>query len=173
MEGRSQFNNQLMNSSYNPEQNNMNMNCMNNMNSINNFNNMNMNAGNFISQMSPQQYQWWMMYLFEMEKQLARQNGELLKRQKELVEEMKKKEEARKNEDREIILFFKHNYNVLPLEFRQSTLISEALMKYMELSKKENPKFKFEDLELKVDASGKSLREIKGLLNGSEIIVEC
>ena len=135
-----------------------------------------MNAGNFIPQMSPQEYQRMMLLQnqqFEMQKQQARQIGELLKRQKELIEEMKIKEEARKNEDRKIIIFFNHNYDILPLEFRQSTLISEALMKYMEESKKENPKFKYEGLELKIDTSGKSLRDIEGLLNGSEIIVEC
>ena len=45
---------------------------------------------------------------FEMQKMQARQIGQLLKRQKDLVEEMKRREEARKNEDREVILFFNH-----------------------------------------------------------------
>ena len=168
------MNNNNMNNNMN--NNNMNNNNMNNNNMNNNMNNMNMgNMGNFMPQMSPQQYQMWMnmqLQQFEMQKQQARQIGQLLKRQKELMEEMKRKEEARKNEDRDIILFFNHNYDILPLTFKQSTFVSEALMKYLEQTSKQNVKFKFEDIELKIDSSAKTLKDIKGLVNGAEIIVE-
>ena len=166
------MNNNNMNNN-NMNNNNMNNNNMNNNNMNNNINNMNM--GNFMPQMSPQQYQMWMniqQQQFEMQKQQARQIGQLLKRQKELMEEIKRKEEARNNEDRDIILFFNHNYDILPLTFKQSTFVSEALMKYLEQTNKQNVKFKFEDIELKIDNSAKTLKDIKGLVNGAEIIVE-
>ena len=105
-------------------------------------------------------------------KQQAFQIGQLMKKQKELVERIKRNEEKRKNEDREITLFFNHNYDILPLTFRQNTMVCEALQKYLEETNKQNIKFKFEDQELIMDTSGKTLREVEGLVNGAEIIVE-
>ena len=85
---------------------------------------------------------------------------------------MKRRERERKEEDSEIILFFNHNYDILPLTFKKSTFLFEALTAYIEKSNKRNPKFKFGDKELKLDLnSGKILGEIEGLVNGAEITV--
>ena len=164
-------------------QNNVNQNQFQNFNNQaqgnNNFNQNHQNIG-FMPQMSPQQIQMMMnmqQQQFEMQKQQARQIGQLLRKQKELMEEMKKKEEERlrkkENEDNEIILFFNHNYDILPLTFKESTTVAEALSKYIEQSHKQNPKFKHEKEELKIDFSGKTLKEVDGLINGSEITVVC
>ena len=85
---------------------------------------------------------------------------------------MKAQEEERKKEDREIILFFNHNYNILPLTFKQSTMVCEALDEYIKQTNKREAKFKFENIELRID-NFSLLKEIKGLSNGSEITVEC
>ena len=122
---------------------------------------------NNMSQMSQQQ-----MQLFEIQKMQARQLGALLKKQKELVERMKRNEEQKQNEDREVIIFFNHNYDILPLSFKQnSTMVCEALSKYIEQTQKNNAKFKYEGIELNKE-DFKSLKEL-GIINGSEITVEC
>lgn len=133
-----------------------------------NNNNMNyMPQQNNMSQMSQQQ-----MQLFEIQKMQARQLGALLKKQKELVERMKRNEEQKQNEDREVIIFFNHNYDILPLSFKQSsTMVCEALSKYIEQTQKNNAKFKYEGIELNKE-DFKSLKEL-GIINGSEITVEC
>ena len=128
--------------------------------------NMNYNQ-NMMPQMSPQ-YQMMM----EMKKQQARQIGELLKKQRQLVENIQRREQEKKNENREIILFFNHNYDILPLTFRQDTLICEALSEYIKQTNKQNAKFKFEEQELVLgENSAKSLGDIEGLVNGAEITV--
>ena len=140
----------------------------NNINPNNNMNNM-----GFMPQMSPQQYQMMMQQNFEMQKQQARQIGQLLKKQKDLIEEMKRKEEERKKQEnnREIIIFFNHNYDILPLTFKPDDLVAEVLYKYCSESNKQNVKFKFEGKELKMTNSMR-LKEIEGLINGCEITVE-
>jgi hypothetical protein len=72
----------------------------------------------------------------------------------------------------DIILFFNHNYEILPLTFKQNSLVYEALLTYIQQSNKQNVKFKFGGQELKLDQSGKTLKEVEGLVNGSEIIVQ-
>ena len=167
-QNQNNYNQNMGNINQFPQNNNyMNMNMNMNMNNMNNA-----NMGNMMPGMSPQQYQMMMEQQFEMQKMQARQIGQLLRRQKDLVEKMKKREEARKNEDREIILFFNHNYDILPLTFKQSNFVYEVLMKYIEEKNIGNCKFKFEDIELKIDTSAQTLKDIKGLINGSEIIVE-
>jgi hypothetical protein len=133
-----------------------------------NNNNMNyMPQQNNMSQISQQQ-----MQLFEIQKMQARQLGALLKKQKELVERMKRNEEQKQNEDREVIIFFNHNYDILPLSFKQnSTMVCEALSKYIEQTQKNDAKFKYEGIELNKE-DFKSLKEL-GIINGSEITVEC
>ena len=140
----------------------------NNFTQQNNMSNMNyMPQQNNMLQMSPQQ-----MQLFEMQKMQARQLGALLKKQKDLVERMKRNEEQKQNEDKEVIIFFNHNYDILPLSFKQnSTMVCEALSKYIEETKKNNAKFKYEGNELNKE-DFKSLKEL-GIINGSEITVEC
>ena len=157
---------------------------------LNNFNNINMNQPqnnpnmnfnmnpnmNPNMMMSPEQYQMMLnmqQKQFEMQKKQAFEMGQLLKKQKDLILRMKQNDERRKNENRDIILFFNHNYNILPLTFKQNTLVYEALDAYIQQTNKHNAKFKFEDQELKMDASGKTLREVEGLSNGAEITVEC
>ena len=134
-----------------------------NNNANQNMNNMN-NRGNMF-QMSPLQ--------FELQKQQARQLGQLLKKQKEFIEEMKRKEEERKKEDenKEIILFFNHDYDILPLTFKKNTSVLEALNEYINKTNKQNVIFKYEGKELKMDYSGTSLKEVEGLVNGAEITV--
>ena len=51
-------------------------------------------------------------------------------------------------------------------------MVSEALNAYIQQTNKQNAKFKFEGQELKIDLSGKTLREVEGLSNGSEITVQ-
>ena len=80
----------MMQSNAQPIYNNFFQQNNNNMNYIPQQNNM--------SQMSQQQ-----MQLFEIQKMQARQLGGLLKKQKELVERMKRNEEQKQNEDREVI----------------------------------------------------------------------
>ena len=140
----------------------------NNFTQQNNMSNMNyMPQQNNMLQMSPQQ-----MQLFEMQKMQARQLGALLKKQKDLVERMKRNEEQKQNEDKEVIIFFNHNYDILPLSFKQnSTMVCEALSKYIEQTQKNNVKFKYEGIELNKE-DFKSLKEL-GIINGSEITVEC
>ena len=124
--------------------------------------------------MTPEQVQMMMrmqQQQFEMQKMQARQIGQILKKQKELVLRMKHDEESRKNEDLDIILFFNHNYEILPLTFKQKTLVAEALQTYIQQTNKQNVKFKFGAQELKTE-SGKALKEVEGLINGSEIIVQ-
>ena len=158
--------NHNMNNNINPNMNNMNNNINQNMNNMNN------NMG-FVPQMSPEQFKKMQDQQFELQKQQARQIGQLLKKQKEFIEEMKRKDEQRKKEDdeKEIILFFNHNYDILPLTFKKSTTILEALNDYISKTNKQNVIFKHEGQELKMDYSGKSLKDIEGLLNGSEITV--
>jgi hypothetical protein len=125
--------------------------------------------------MSPEQVQMMMrmqQQQFEMQKMQAFQIGQLLRKQKELVQRMKQNEERRQNEDLDIILFFNHNYEILPLTFKQNSLVYEALLTYIQQSNKQNVKFKFGGQELKLDQSGKTLKEVEGLVNGSEIIVQ-
>jgi hypothetical protein len=50
--------------------------------------------------------------------------------------------------------------------------VYEALLTYIQQSNKQNVKFKFGGQELKLDQSGKTLKEVEGLVNGSEIIVQ-
>ena len=160
-------------------QNNVNQNQFQNFNNQaqgnNNLNQNMMNMG-FMSQMSPQQIQMIMnmknQQLFEMQKQQAREIGQMLRRQKNFIEEMKRREEQMKKEDREIILFFNHNYNILPLTFKQSTPLAEALAKYIEETHIQNPTFKHENKELKIDFSGRNLEDVN-LINGDEITVIC
>ena len=157
---------------------------------LNNFNNINMNQPqnnpnmnfnmnpnmNPNMMMSPEQYQMMLnmqQKQFEMQKKQAFEMGQLLKKQKDLILRMKQNDERRKNENRDIILFFNHNYNILPLTFKQNTLVNEALDTYIQQTNKRNAKFKFEDQELKMDDSGKTLREVEGLSNGAEITVQC
>ena len=126
-----------------------------------------------LSQIDLEQFKKMQDQQFELQKQQARQIGQLLKKQKEFIEEMKRKDEQRKKEDdeKEIILFFNHNYDILPLTFKKSTTILEALNDYISKTNKQNVIFKHEGKELKMDYSGKSLKDIEGLLNGSEITV--
>ena len=155
---------------------------MQNQNSVNhNYYNININNNNNQPQPNnnmnnPQQMQFLMNNPeFEMKKQQYRQMGVLLRKQKEMADRLKAQEEERNKrneEDREIILFFNHNYNILPLTFKQSTMICEALNEYIKQTNKVNAKFKFENTELKID-NFQSLKEIKGMSNGSEITVEC
>jgi hypothetical protein len=163
--------------------NNFNMNQIQNNQNINaNMNqNWNANMNPFMypymnpNMMSPEQVQMMMrmqQQQFEMQKMQAFQIGQLLRKQKELVQRMKQNEERRQNEDLEIILFFNHNYEILPLTFKQSSFVSEALLTYIQQSNKQNVKFKFGGQELKLDQSGKTLKEVEGLVNGSEIIVQ-
>jgi hypothetical protein len=163
--------------------NNFNMNQIQNNQNINaNMNqNWNANMNPFMypymnpNMMSPEQVQMMMrmqQQQFEMQKMQAFQIGQLLRKQKELVQRMKQNEERRQNEDLDIILFFNHNYEILPLTFKQSSLVYEALLTYIQQSNKQNVKFKFGGQELKLDQSGKTLKEVEGLVNGSEIIVQ-
>ena len=170
------FNNNMNNNANHNMNNNINPN-MNNMNNMNNninpnMNNMNNNIG-FMPQMSPEQFQMMQRQQFELQKQQARQIGQLLKKQKEFIEEMKRKDEQRKKEDdeKEIILFFNHDYDILPLTFKKSTTVLEALSDYINKTNKQNVIFKHEGKELKMDYSGTSLKDVEGLLNGSEITV--
>jgi hypothetical protein len=163
--------------------NNFNMNQIQNNQNINaNMNqNWNANMNPFMypymnpNMMSPEQVQMMMrmqQQQFEMQKMQAFQIGQLLRKQKELVQRMKQNEERRQNEDLDIILFFNHNYEILPLTFKQNSLVYEALLTYIQQSNKQNVKFKFGGQELKLDQSGKTLKEVEGLVNGSEIIVQ-
>jgi len=158
--------NHNMNNNINPNMNNMNNNINPNMNNMNN------NIG-FMPQMSPEQFQMMQRQQFELQKQQARQIGQLLKKQKEFIEEMKRKDEQRKKEEdeKEIILFFNHDYDILPLTFKKSTTVLEALSDYINKTNKQNVIFKHEGKELKMDYSGTSLKDVEGLLNGSEITV--
>ena len=166
------FNNINMNQPLNNP--NMNPNMNPNINPNMNFNmNPNMNPN---MMMSPEQYQMMLkmqQQQFELQKKQAFEMGQLMKKQKDLILRMKQNEEKRKNENRDIILFFNHNYDILPLTFKQNTLLSEALNAYIQQTNKQNVKFKFEDQELKIDMSGKTLREVEGLTNGAEITVQC
>ena len=167
------FFNYNMNNNQNHNMNNMNNNPNHNMNNMNNMNMNNMNNMGFMPQMSPEQFQMMQRQQFEMQKQQARQIGQLLKKQKEFIEEMKRKDEQRKKEydEKEIILFFNHDYDILPLTFKKSTTVLEALNDYINKTNKQNVIFKHEGKELKMDFSGTSLKDVEGLLNGSEITV--
>ena len=167
--------------------NGMNMNMGNNgmiMNMDNNRNFQGMNIGmnnvmnpgmNIGGNYNPQQNSVRQKEKLEFMKKQARQCGELLKKQKKLVEEMERQEQIRKEKkkNQEYTVFFNHNYDILPITFKPGTTIAEALKKYLEDSHKQNVTFKFEEELLDPnDSSGKKLGEIEGFANGAEITVE-
>ena len=125
-----------------------------------------------MSQMTPEQQQ---QFQLEMLKKEAFHKGQILKKQKEAMEmihrnRLKREEERKKGE---LVLFFNHNYDILPITITADKLIPELLNEYINQSGKQNVKFFFKNVELKItDQSGRQLYEIEGLRTGEEIIVK-
>ena len=138
-------------------------------------------------QMIPQQFQnfnpWFNMMppmsqedqqrIFEQKKKQAREMGQILLEQKKMMEMINanrvKREKERQEE--EIVLFFNHQYDILPLTFKANDFVPEVLAKYLQQSGKQNVKFRFRNMEL-TETTTKYLYEIEGLRSGEEIIVE-
>jgi hypothetical protein len=125
-----------------------------------------------MSQMTPEQQQ---QFQLEMLKKEAFHKGQILKKQKDAMEMIhrirQKREEERKKG--ELVLFFNHNYDILPITITADKLIPELLNEYINQSGKQNVKFFFKNVELKItDQSGRQLYEIEGLRTGEEIIVK-
>ena len=131
----------------------------------------NFNNQNMMMQQKRQQME------YELKKKEAIQLGEILKKQNEIMDQIKINGQINDQQRKtgEIVLFFKHadhNYDILPLTFTADQMVVEALTEYMTKSGKNNVKFYFKGKELKVnDTSGKLLYEVEGLKSGEEIKV--
>ena len=138
-------------------------------------------------QMIPQQFQnfnpWFNMMppmsqedqqrIFEQKKKQAREMGKILSEQKKMMDMLNANRVKREKErqEGEIVLFFNHQYDILPITVKANDLVPEVLAKYLQQSGKQNVKFRFRNMELTGDTA-KYLYEIEGLRYGEEIIVE-
>ena len=124
---------------------------------------------NMMPQMSQQEQQ----RIFEQKKKQAREMGQILLEQKKMMEMINANRAKREKErqEGEIVLFFNHQYDILPITFKANDFVPEVLTKYLQQSGKQNVKFRFRDMEL-TENTPKYLYEIEGLRSGEEIIVE-
>ena len=138
-------------------------------------------------QMIPQQFQnfnpWFNMMppmsqedqqrIFEQKQKQAREIGKMLlgqQKMKQMINAIKEIIEKERQEG-EIVLFFNHQYDILPITVKANDLVPEVLAKYLQQSGKQNVKFRFRNMEL-TEGTPKYLYEIEGLRYGEEIIVE-
>ena len=102
--------------------------------------------------------------------------GYIFQQQKGIMLDLQKRKKERENKrkKREIILFFNHNGDILPLEFNANKSIEDVLKKYIDMTQLKNVKFKYKNIELLENDSNHLLNEFecKGLVTGSEILVE-
>ena len=132
-----------------------------------NFNNLNMMMQ---PPMSPEQIQMQN----ELMKKQALHYGQTIKKQKEIMEQINLNRKIREQQRKtgEIVLFFIHDDDILPITFTADQMVVEALSEYIAKSGKNNVKFYFKKKELKInDTSGKALHELEGLRSGEEIKV--
>ena len=106
------------------------------------------------------------------------QEGMILKKQKELMEEIKRNEMIRKNQrmNSKITLFFKYirsenDDDLLPIEFKATTKLKDVLEKYKNESNNQNVRFMLDEQELSLDDE-RSLGEIEEINDAEEIRVE-
>ena len=99
--------------------------------------------------------------------------GHIFNQQKGIMVDLQQRKQERENKrkKREIICFFNHNGDILPLEFHVNKSIEDVLKKYLDITKLKNVKFKYKDIELKENDTNHLLNEY-GLVTGSEILVE-
>ena len=110
-------------------------------------------------QMNPQQFQninpWSNMMpsisqqqqqrIFEQKQKQAREMGKMLSGQQkmmQMINDIKEKKEKERREG-EIVLFFNHKYDILPITAKANDLVPEVLAKYLQESGKQNVKFRF------------------------------
>ena len=102
--------------------------------------------------------------------------GHIFQQQKGIMLDLQKRKKERENKrkKRNIILFFNHNGDILPLEFNANKSIEDVLKKYIDMTQLKNVKFKYKNIELLENDSNHLLNEFecKGLVTGSEILVE-
>ena len=111
----------------------------------------------------------------ELMKKEAFYKGQILKKQKEAMEQIHKNRAKREEERKtaELVLFFKYKDDILPITVTADKMIPELLQLYINISGNQNVKFKFKGQELRIDdQSARSLYEIERLRSGEEIIVE-
>ena len=168
------------------QNNNLNPNMMN-MNGINN--GMNFDMAQMMTQLLAMQQQLQQQQQSnqnqeleqkkkEMKKQQAKQMGKILKGQKELMEEIKRNEMIRKNHrmNRNITLFFKfirseYDFDLLPIEFKATTKLKDALEKYKNDSNNQNVRFMLNEEVLEPNDE-RTLVEIEEINDGEEIRVK-
>ena len=119
--------------------------------------------------MTPEQQKMYM----EVMKSQAREMGQTLLKQKNLMEQIsqnrKKREEERQNG--ELVLFFNHNDDLISITVKANIMIPELIEKYAQTTQKNNFKMIFKGNELNIN-DARALYEIEGLVSGEEIIVQ-
>jgi len=102
----------------------------------------------------------------------AKEIGKIFKEEKQIELQNKKKEREKKKKIKEIVLFFNHNNNIIPITFKQYNYLYEVISIYKEKTNKKNSnlKFIFKGNELTNDDLKLCLYQIKGMVTGEEII---
>ena len=103
----------------------------------------------------------------------AKEIGKIFKEEKQIMLELQNKKKKREKKIKEIILFFNHNKNILPLTFKSYNRLNDIFNKYKAETnnKYKNLKFVFKIREFTNDDLNLYLGHIKGMVTGEEIIV--
>ena len=168
------FNQNQQQISQNPQQFNLNQQQINQ----NQFPFFNMNPNIFNPQMTQEQRQ-------QMEQQQKMQNemmrlqaiqiGKTLLEQKKIMEQIHKNRAERENRRKtcEMVIFFKYNDDILPINIKADQFLFELLQEYKTQSGNQNVKFYFHGEELVFNTNSPTvLHEINGLRTGEEIVVK-
>ena len=103
----------------------------------------------------------------------AKEIGKIFKEEKQIMLELQSKKKKRGKKIKEIVIFFNHNNNILPLTFKSYNRLNDIFNKYKEQTnnKYKNLKFVFKTREFTNDDLNLCLGKIKGMVTGEEIVV--
>ena len=142
----------------------------------------NMNPNMFNQQMTQeqrQQFQQQMEQQQKMQNEMMRlqgiQIGKTLLEQKKIMEQIHKNREERERRRKtcEMVIFFKYNDDILPINIKADQFLFELLQEYITQSGNQNVKFYFHGEELVFNTNSPTvLHEINGLRTGEEIVVK-
>ena len=142
----------------------------------------NMNPNMFNQQMTQeqrQQFQQQMEQQQKMQNEMMRlqaiQIGKTLLEQKKIMEQIHKNRAERENRRKtcEMVIFFKYNDDILPINIKADQFLFELLQEYKTQSGNQNVKFYFHGEELVFNTNSPTvLHEINGLRTGEEIVVK-
>jgi hypothetical protein len=111
----------------------------------------------------------------EMMRLQAIQIGKTLLEQKKIMEQIHKNRAERENRRKtcEMVIFFKYNDDILPINIKADQFLFELLQEYKTQSGNQNVKFYFHGEELVFNTNSPTvLHEINGLRTGEEIVVK-